>query len=166
MGILQGVSAPALDDALIAVTLADAGHVHAIAHGEHGGVDLVAHVELGGVIQLELLQDAQDLAGLLAVAHLGLGQLALGNFLKSQLNGGVAVLFLGLLLHHGAGACLDDSDRDDLAGFIEDLGHAQLLADNGLFHVYSSLIRLLVEKRETLGAHWFSNMTRSPQFQR
>src|SRR5699024_1840000 len=122
-----------------------------------------AHVELGGVIQLELLQDAQDLAGLLAVAHLGLGQLALGNFLKSQLNGGVAVLFLGLLLHHGAGACLDDSDRDDLAGFIEDLGHAQLLADNGLLHVYSSLIRLLVEKRETLGAHWFSNMTRSPQ---
>ena len=87
------------------------------------------------------------------MAQFGLGELALGDFLKSQLNGGVAVLFLGLLLHHGAGARLNDGDRDDLAGFIEDLGHTHLLADNGLLHVYSSLLRLLVERggRRPLG---------------
>ena len=136
VGHLLNVAAAALDSALVAVALADAGDVHAVAGGEHGGVDLVAHIQRGGVIKLELLEDAQGLADLLAVAQFGLVQLALGDFLKSQLDGGVAVLLLGLLLHHGAGARLNDGDRDDLAGFVEDLGHTQLLADNGLFHLF------------------------------
>ena len=132
------------------MALADAGDVHPVAGGEHGGGELVAHVELGGLVQLELLEHPQALAGLLAVARLGLGQLLLRDFFKSQLDGGIAVLLHGLLLHHGAGARLNDGDRDDLTGFVEDLGHTHLLADDGLFHVYSSLIRLLVEKR----GHW------------
>ena len=147
VGLLLDAGAAALDHALIAVALADAGDVHAVAGSEGGGGDLIAHIQLSGLVQFELLEHPQSLASLLAVAQLRLGELALGDFVEAQLNGGVAVFFLGLLLHHGAGARLDDGDRDDLAGFIEDLRHADLLADNGLFHVYSSLIRLLVEKR-------------------
>src|SRR5699024_533555 len=103
------------------------------------------------VVQLELLQGAlASVASLLQVTQLRLGELLLSYVAVAQLNGVVAVLLLGLLLHHGAGARLDDGDRDDLAGFVEDLRHADLLADNGLFHVFSSLIRLLVGRV----THW------------
>ena len=150
VGLLQTVSAVALDDALVAVALADAGHVHAVALGEHVHLHLVAHVHLGGLGQLELLQGLlAGVAGLLQVAQLRLGELALRHVAVAELNGVVAVLLLGLLLHHGAGASLNNGDRDDLAVGVKDLRHADLLAD-GLFHDSSSLIRLLVEKR----GHW------------
>ena len=45
VGLLQAVGAVALDDALVAVALADAGHVHTVAGGEGVSVDLVAHVQ-------------------------------------------------------------------------------------------------------------------------
>ena len=77
------------------------------------------------------------------MTQLRLGELALGHVLVAQLNGVVAVLLLGLLLHDGAGARLDDGDRDHVARFIEDLRHADLLADDGLFHVSSSLIKVI-----------------------
>ena len=81
VGLLQAGGAVALDDALVAVALADAGHVHTVAGGEDVGLELVAHLVLGAVVQTELLQDLLELghAGLLQVAQLGLGELALGN---------------------------------------------------------------------------------------
>ena len=136
-----------LHNALIAVALGDTGDVHVIAGGEHGGIDLVADIELGSVVKFELFQDTQSLAGLLAVTQFGFGELALGDFIEAQLNGNIAVLFRGLFLHDGAGACLNDSDRDDLAGFIEDLGHTQLLADNGLLHSCFSSLKVIGRAR-------------------
>ena len=127
----------ALDDALVAVALADAGHVHKVAGGEHVSVQLVADLVLAAILQRELLQDLLELldAGLLLMAQLGLGELALGDGLVTQLNGIVAILLGGLLLHHGAGAGLDQGDGHHAAGLIEDLGHADLFADDRFLHL-------------------------------
>ena len=100
-----------------------------VAGGKGIGLHDVAHIQLG--VQIELLQVllGGD-AGLVQVAHLTLGQLALGDILVAQLHGLVAVLLNGLLLHHDAGTGLDDSDRDHLAVGIEDLAHANFLTDD------------------------------------
>ena len=129
--------AVALNNALEAVALADAGDVHAVARGKDVGLQLVAHLVLGAVLQSELLQDLLELldAGLLLVAQLGLGELALGDGLITQLNGLIAILLGGLLLHHSAGAGLDHGHGDHAASFIEDLGHADLFADDRFLHV-------------------------------
>ena len=68
-----------------------------------------------------------------------LGQLLLLDIGKAQLDGIEAFFVHSLFLHNGAGAGFDDSDRDDLAGFIEDLRHADLLANDGFLHCISSL---------------------------
>ena len=45
-----------------------------------------------------------------------------------------------------AGACLNNSDRDDLAALIEDLGHTDLLTDDCFLHLGFLLFnRLLVD---------------------
>ena len=141
--LFQAGSTVALNNALVAVALADAGDVHAVARGEHVSLQLVADLVLGAVVQTELLQDLLELghAGLLLMADLGLGELALSNRLITQLNGLIAILLGGLLLHHGAGAGLDHGHRDHVASFIEDLGHADLFADDRFLHVgFSSYI--------------------------
>ena len=126
---------PALHNALVAVTLGGAGHVNKVALVERVGLNDVADVQLGGVLQVEL---AQVLLGsharLVQVAHLGLGQLALGDILEAQLHSGVAFLLGSLLLDDGAGARLDNGDGDDLAVFVEDLRHTDFLA-NDCLHV-------------------------------
>ena len=146
MGLLQAAGTVALDNALVAVALADAGHVHEVAGGEHVSVQLVADLVLAAILQRELLEHLLELldAGLLLVAQLGLGELALGDGLITQLNGVVAILLGGLLLHHGAGAGLDQGDGHHMAGFIEDLGHADLFADDRFLHLDFLLERLLV----------------------
>ena len=73
-------------------------------------------------------------AGLVEVTLLRLGELLLGDVLVAELDGVVAFLFLGRLVGDRAGAGLDHSDRNDLACLIEDLRHADLLADDGCFH--------------------------------
>ena len=45
----------------------------------------------------------------------------------------------GLLLHDGAGAGLDDGNRDHIALFVKDLCHADFLTDDCFLHVISSL---------------------------
>ena len=131
----SALSAPALDDALVAVALAGAGHVHEVALFEGVSLDDVAHVQLGGVLKVKL---AQVLLGsnarLVQVAHLGLGQLTLGDILVAKLHSGVAFLFGCLLLHDDAGTRLDNGDGDHLAVLVEDLRHADFLADDR-FHV-------------------------------
>src|SRR5699024_10715981 len=81
VGVALDCGAVALNNALVAVALADAGHVHTVAGGEDLGGELVAHLVLGAVVQTELLQNLLELghAGLLLVADLGLGELALSN---------------------------------------------------------------------------------------
>ena len=82
-------------------------------------------------------------ACLLEVACLGLGDVLFGHFLVTELDCAVAFLFLGHLSGYHTGACLDNGYRNDLAHFVEDLRHADLLADNGFLH-YFFLLRLLV----------------------
>ena len=53
-----------------------------------------------------------------------------GNLAEAQLNSLIAIALDSLLLHDGAGACLDDGDGDNLAALIEQLGHTDFLADN------------------------------------
>ena len=135
------LGAVTLDDAGVALALADAGAVHMIALGEHVGPDDIAHVDGGAVVQAELLEHLQGLSARLGqVAQLRLGELALGDGLEAHLHGLIAVVLEGLLLHHGAGAGLDDGHGDDLAVGVKDLRHADLFADDCLFHlVFSSL---------------------------
>ena len=80
MGLLQTVSAVALDARLVAVALADAGHVHEVADLKGVSLDNVADVQLSSILQVEFAQVLLGRhASLVQVAHLGLGQLALGN---------------------------------------------------------------------------------------
>ena len=137
--------AEALDDAGVALALAGAGHVDLVALGEQVGLDEVADLQLAAVLKTELLEVLDHAhARLLQVAGLGLRQLLLGHVLVTELDGVVAFLFLGHLLHDHAGAGLDDGDRNDLSGLVEDLRHADLLADDGFLHWNVSSCWLLV----------------------
>ena len=117
------------------MALAGAGDIHEVAFLKGVGLHDVAHVQLGGILQIELAQVllGGD-AGLVQVAHLGLGQLALGDILVAQLDGGVAFLLGSLFLDDSAGARLDHGDGDHLAVFVEDLRHTDFLA-NDCLHV-------------------------------
>ena len=130
----------ALDDAGVAFTFADAGGVHLVARSKDVSLQHVAHFELVVAVDLDFLQDTKQLsAGLGQVALLALGEVLLGGGLIAQLDSFIAVLFGGLLLNDGAGARFDDSNGNDLTGFIEDLGHADLFADDCLlFHFGTS----------------------------
>ena len=73
-------------------------------------------------------------SGMIVVALLGLGELLFGDFAVAELDGFIAFLFPGHLLHDHAGAGFDDGDGNDLTGLVEDLRHADLLADDGFLH--------------------------------
>ena len=127
--------AVALYNACVAVALAGAGNVDLIAGCEDVCLQNVADVELCRVFELELFKVLEHAdAVLLQMAGFGLGDVLLGNFFVTELDGFIAFLFCGHLLGHDAGACLDDGHGDDLAHFVEDLRHADLLADNGFLH--------------------------------
>ena len=141
MGHGGALGAVTLDNAGVALALADAGAVNVLALSEDVGLDDVAHIDSGAVVQAELLQDLHGLhASLGEVAQLGLVELALGDGLIAHLHGLITVVLDSLLLHHGAGAGFDDGHGDDLAVGVKDLRHADLFADDCLFHlVFSSL---------------------------
>ena len=61
---------------------------------------------------------------------LGLVQASFLYILKTELNCIVAVLLLGLELSYNARTCFDYGAGDNLAVSVEDLGHADLLADD------------------------------------
>ena len=144
VGHRGALGAPALDDAGVALALADAGDVDLVALFEGVSLDNVADVHLVGILEAELVQHAQRAdAGLVEMTLFGFVELALGDFLEAELDGSIAFLFRGLLLDHFARAGFDNGHGDDLAGLVEDLRHADLLADDGLFH-WIAPFRLLV----------------------
>ena len=131
--------AEALDNAGVAVTLADTGDVDLVAFREHVGLHDVADFELAGILKTELLEMLDHAhAGFLQVTLLAVRELLLGYFLVTELDCLVSFLLLGHLLHDHAGAGLDDGHGNDLASLIEDLRHADLLADDGFLHCISS----------------------------
>ena len=64
------------------------------------------------------------------MAELRLVQFLLLHVLEAELHSVVAFLLSGLDLGYHARACFDDGYRDNLALSVEDLGHADLLADD------------------------------------
>ena len=137
------VGAVALDDALVAVALADAGDVDLVADCENACLNFVADVHLGGLLHAELLEVLlEGNLSLFQMAELRLGQLGFLDVLKAKLYGVVAVFFGGLLLGHDAGAGLDDGDRDEAVVGVPDLGHAELRAQQALHLAFES------------GSHW------------
>ena len=131
--------AEALDNAGVAFALADAGDVDLVALGKEVGLHHVADFQLAVVLKTELFQVLEHAhAGLLQVARLGLAQFLFGDFFVAELNGLVAFLLFGHLLHDHAGAGLNDGDGNDLAALVEDLRHADLLANDGFLHCISS----------------------------
>ena len=170
VGVALDSGAMTLNNALEAVALADAGDVNELTLSEDLGGQHVADLVLGAVLQSELLQNLLQLldAGLLLMADLGLGHVLLFGVLKTQLNGIVAILLGGLLLHDGAGTGLNQGDGHHTASLIEDLGHADLFADDCFLHVRISSYKgywlgELVSVPIGLGRrHCSANMTRPP----
>ena len=121
------------------MTLADTGDVDLVAFREHVGLHDVADFELAGILKTELLEMLDHAhAGFLQVTLLAVRELLLGYFFVTELDCLVSFLLLGHLLHDHAGAGLDDGHGNDLASLIEDLRHADLLADDGFLHCISS----------------------------
>ena len=106
-------------------------------------------LEVGDVVKADVFAEGEKVdvtgiskghgyAGGLQVTLLALAELLAGYFLVTELDCLVSFLLLGHLLHDHAGAGLDDGHGNDLASLIEDLRHADLLADDGFLHCISS----------------------------
>ena len=127
--------AEALHNAGVALALADAGDVDLVAFCEDVGLDHVANLKLAAVLKAELLEMLDHAhARLLQVALLRLSELLLGYFFVTELDCFVSFLLLGHLLHDHAGAGFNDGHGNDLTSLVEDLRHADLLADDGFLH--------------------------------
>ena len=136
VGVAKGLLAVTLDGALIAFTFAHAADIDCIAAGESICLDDIANVVGSAVIEPEFPER-------LLRSNICFVEMAFHGFVDliglcvavAQLDCIVAVVLNGLLLHNRAGADLNDSDRNDFSGFIENLGHADFLADDTFFHL-------------------------------
>ncbi len=133
----------ALDAARKAAALADADHVDPLNVPEDVHGDFVADVVVGGAVDAHFAQPASRL-------HVGLTEMSAARqrgqrgaqVSEADLHGLIAVGFARLDLHDGTRAHLQHGDRGHLSGFlVEDLGHAQLLAQQR-FHDSSSAARV------------------------
>ena len=131
---------PSLDNALIAMTLGDAGHVNMIACGEQVSLDLSTDFEVSSIVELKFLEMLLGRnACLLEMTEFRLGQLFLSDIAVSQLHGNIAIVFDCLLLSDDTGTRFNNGNGDHAAGLIEDLGHAHFLADDCFLHFSYSL---------------------------
>jgi hypothetical protein len=73
-------------------------------------------------------------AGLLEVAEFALGEALFFLSAEAELNGVLAVGLEGLDLHHRAGTCFDDRDRNDGVFAVVYLGHPDFFAEEGGYH--------------------------------
>ncbi len=119
-----------LDRALEPLAFGDAGDADGLAVFECLDGDRVADLQIGHVAKLDQMPLAVLETGLLEVAQLGLRELLVLAVLERQLDGRVAVGLRRAHLRDRARAGLDDGDRDAVAVVVEQLGHAELLADD------------------------------------
>src|SRR4051794_6756590 len=120
----------ALDRALEALALADAGDLDLLAGLERRGGHGVADRQLAGLVAKldEVL--ARRRVGLAQVAQLGLREMLLLHGAERELDGLVAVALDGADPRHRARAGLEHGDALDDAFLGEHLGHAQLPGDD------------------------------------
>src|SRR5688572_26102681 len=127
----------ALHHAGRAFALAYAGHVDDVARLEHvGNAHVLTDLQRGVVADRELTQHAER--ALLRLRDVPVHRLRHALLLlraEAELHGRVTVTGAGLRLHHGARTRLHDRHRDEAALPREDLGHADLLADDPANHV-------------------------------
>src|SRR4051794_9086447 len=146
-GLPDVVRAVRLRAAVELVPLDRAGE--ALADPDAGDLDRVAGLEDldGDRLALDRVHESAELdevpvrlgAALLQVPELGLRDLPVGDRLEGELHGLVAVGVVGLHLDDGARAGLDHGDSGDHPGLrVEELGHAQLSADDA-FHSLISM---------------------------
>ncbi|MPN46818.1 hypothetical protein SDC9_194417 [bioreactor metagenome] len=141
VGLAAAASAPALDGTGVSLAFGNTGDVYLVAFLEDRDINDVADVLLSGVVQLEFAQILLERDSRLGqMTLLGLADLSGLNVLITELHGVVSVFFSRLLLSDDTGPRLNNGDRDDFALLIEDLRHADLLADDTFFHCNSSLV--------------------------
>src|SRR5699024_9730572 len=113
--LFQAALVPALDDARIPVALAGADHVYLVARLEGFDRDALADFVGREVGEAELFENLLRLhARLFELAEVGLVDPLLARFVKPELDGGIAVFFHALDLHHGAGPRLHYRYGNDL----------------------------------------------------
>jgi hypothetical protein len=135
MGRPASPKAPALDHPQKSSPFGSTGHIDPIpyAEGFHGNV--LAYLKGAGIVNPELFKVPES-------RHLGSGEVSLEglfqplgvSLLKTQLDGGIFVLFRCLDEDDLAGARLDYRDRNDSTFLMKNLGHPQFFPDNSLQH--------------------------------
>jgi hypothetical protein len=140
----------ALDAAGKSLTFGSAANVYHVAHLKNVGLDDVAYIDGGTVVQFKLPQvtlHRQVVFG--KVAFLGLVYVFVCDVAITDLHGFVSVVFDCLLLDDNTGARLHHGDRDNLAIFVKQLGHADFGADELLFCTGNVFLlqRLLVDRQ-------------------
>ena len=142
---LQSLEVPALDHAGVAFTLAGAGDVYLVSGGEHVRLYQVAYVVSVDVVEPELSESSlggyvgfREVSGHRLLYLMGL-QIA-----EADLHSRVAVVFNSLFLGNHTGAGFHDCYGNDFPVLIENLRHADFLADDSFLHVTFPPSRLLV----------------------
>src|SRR4051812_35711217 len=148
----------ALDRALEALALADAGDLDLLAGLERRGGHGVADRQLTGLVaELDEVL-ARRRVGLAQVPQLGLREVLLLHRTERELHGLIAVALDRADPRHRARAGLEHRDALDIAFLGEDLGHAQLSGDDG-GHCYASRISM-----STPAGRWSSRCNESTVF--
>ena len=151
--------AVALDRALEALALGDAGDLDALAGLEHATRRRSRRRARPVALAAELDEVAQRRrVGLREVAELGLGQRLLAHAAEGELDGVVAVALARADRGHVAGAGLEHGDARDRAVLAEDLRHAELACEDRR-HQLASRISM-----STPAGRWSSRCSESTVF--
>ena len=135
MGLLESVLVVTLDGTCEALALAYARNVDNVALSENVSLQNIANVYCADVVQTELLKCLLErYVVLLEVTLFRLVEVLGSNISEAELNCLVAVVLSSLLLNYYAGTRFDNCYGNDLACLVEDLCHADLLADDCLCH--------------------------------
>src|SRR6185312_896524 len=120
----------ALDRALEALALGDAGDLHPRARLEGLDGDRLAQHQLAGLATELDDRLHRRRVGLLEMTELGFGEVLLLGLVEGQLDGFVAVAVERADRRHRAGAGLEHRHARDASVFLEELCHTELLGED------------------------------------